>query len=190
MTQRVLVDANILYQKTTMDWMFLLRDENAGMFQLYATEDIIAEVVANMRKKKPRAPGHVTHRRAELIRMSLDEVLDNFSGKIPFTGRDCGDYHVHAAAVEGRANFILSHNEARDFTEDPDGEYYSVIAPDDFFMLVSESNPTCMMPIVRRQIEYWERKPECLQLDDALMRVGCPAFALRVREELQRIALL
>lgn len=80
MTQRVLVDANILYQKTAMDWVFLLRQKNQGMFQLFATEDILAEVVANMRKNRPMVAGCVTSRRAELIRKNLDEVLRDYPG--------------------------------------------------------------------------------------------------------------
>lgn len=183
------MDANILYQKTAMDWVFLLRLNNQGMFQLFATEDILAEVVANMRKNRPTVAGHVTSHRARLIRKNLDEVLDGYPGGMAFTGNDPGDYHVHAAAVHGRADFVLTHNDVRDFTGAPDRETYSVIAPDEFFMLVAESNPACVRPIVEMQLAYWQRRPEFVQLDDALMRVGCPAFASRVREELQRLAL-
>ncbi|MBE6474848.1 MULTISPECIES: putative toxin-antitoxin system toxin component, PIN family [Actinomyces] len=190
MTQRVLVDANVLFQKTTMDWLFLLRLHNQGMFQIYATEDILAEVIANMREKKPRMPGHVTRRRAELIRKSLDEVIPDYPGNVPFSGADPKDYHVHAAAVFGQADFLLTHNDSRDFTDNPDGESYSVIAPDEFFLLIANSAPNCMMPIVRKQMEYWMDRPGYRQLDDALMRSGCPGFAQCVREVLQQIALL
>lgn len=183
------MDANIFYQKTTMDWLFLLRIENQGMFQLYATEDILAEVVSNMRKKKPTMAGRVTSRRVNLIRENLDEVLRDYPGDMGFTGGDPGDYHVHAAAVGGRADFLLTHNNACDFTAEPEVGTYSVIAPDEFFMLVSGSNPACLMPIVEKQLYYYRDHPKFIQLDDALMKVGCPAFALRVREELQRLAL-
>lgn len=117
------------------------------------------------------------------------KCLGTILGGAAFTGNDLGDYHVHAAAVYGRADFVLTHNKVSDFTADPDGEPYSVIAPDEFFMLVAESNPACVMPIVRMQLAYWQARPEFMQLDDALMRIGCPAFASRVREELQRLAL-
>ncbi|RRD29306.1 PIN domain-containing protein [Actinomyces bowdenii] len=190
MTQRVLVDANVLFSKTTMDWLFLLRMHNAGMFSLYATEDIIAEVLANMRKKNPTAPGHLTSHRAELIRNTLDEVLRDFPSDIPFTGADPADYHVHAAATNGRADLLLTSNKPEDFTAHPDGEAYSIICPDEFFLLISESNPSCLMPIIEEQMDYWSSKQEHLQLDDALMGAQCPAFSLRVREELQKLAFL
>ncbi|VEG28358.1 PIN domain-containing protein [Actinomyces howellii] len=188
MTQRVLVDANVLFAKTTMDWLFLLRCDNPGMFQLCATEDILAEVLANMRKKHPTAPGHVTRHRADLMRTFLDEILDDYSGDLSFTGNDPDDYHVHAAAVTCRADLLLTQNDPADFTRNPDEEVYEIIAPDEFFCLVAQSNPMCLRPIVERQLEYWQKRPRYLQLDDALTTAGCPAFGLRFREELQRLA--
>ena len=58
--QRVFVDANVLYSKTLMDWLFLLKLHNPGMFQVHTTEDVCAEVLANMRSRHPQAPGHYT----------------------------------------------------------------------------------------------------------------------------------
>lgn len=48
MPQRVFVDANIFYRRTLLDWMYHLRQANEGMFQLHSTEDVFAEVLANM----------------------------------------------------------------------------------------------------------------------------------------------
>ncbi|MFJ4760446.1 hypothetical protein ACIP1V_06580 [Kocuria marina] len=108
MTQRVFVDANVLVSKTLMDWLFLLRLENPAMFQVHSTEDVFAEVIANMRKKCPTAPGHRTAQRAQLIRKNMDEVLQGFPSDLDFTGTDRHDYHVHAGAVFGGADIILT----------------------------------------------------------------------------------
>lgn len=189
MTQRVLVDANVLFSKTTMDWLILLRGQNTGMFSLYSTEDIMAEVINSMRRAKPRAEGHRTRHRAELIRRSLDEVLSDYPGNLPFSGSDEHDYHVHAAAVAGRAEFLLTANSPGDFTSDPDREQYTIITPDDFFLLVIDSNQECLVPVVSEQKEYWAKKPQGLQLDDALINSGCPDFAQRVRSTLQDLAI-
>jgi hypothetical protein len=78
MPQRVFVDANIFFSKTLLDWMFHLRQANEGMFQLHSTEDVFAEVLANMRKEQPEAPGHRTRHRLELIRACVDEVVQDF----------------------------------------------------------------------------------------------------------------
>ncbi|MCF2570752.1 PIN domain-containing protein [Brevibacterium sp. UCMA 11754] len=104
MTQRVFVDANVLFSKTQMDWLFLMRMANDGMFQLHTTEDVFAEVLANMRKGTPRAPGHITRRRLELMRGNIDEVMDSFPSDSLFSGIDENDYHVHAAALASKAD--------------------------------------------------------------------------------------
>ena len=91
-----------------MDWLFLLRLENPAMFQVHSTEDVFAEVIANMRKKCPTAPGHRTAQRAQLIRKNMDEVLQGFPSDLDFTGTDRHDYHVHAGAVFGGADIILT----------------------------------------------------------------------------------
>lgn len=190
MTQRVFVDANILYSKTLMDWLFLLRRDNPSMFQIHSTEDVFAEVVSNMRKKCPTAPGHTTARRAQLIRENMDEVLRDFPAGLSFTGRDPEDYHVHAGAVHGAADVVLTCNKAEDFSTNPDAEPYDILHPDDFFVLVADSNPACLVPIVEEQVKYWAAKASHIQLDQALVAAGCPRFAARVRKALAHIAQL
>ena len=78
------------------------------MFQVHSTEDVFAEVIANTRKKCPTAPGHRTAQRAQLIRKNMDEVLQGFPPDLDFTGTDRHDYHVHAGAVFGGADIILT----------------------------------------------------------------------------------
>ncbi|MDN3225961.1 PIN domain-containing protein [Kocuria rhizophila] len=188
MTQRVFVDANVLFSKTLMDWLFLLHLDNPTMFQLHSTEDVFAEVIANMRKKYPTAPGRKTARRAQLMRDNMDEVLVDFPSDLHFTGADPQDYHVHAGAVHGRADVVLTCNTPQDITMAPDTEPYDIVHPDDFFVLVADSHPACLIPIVRKQLSYWGARANHVQLDEALSRAGCPQFARRVRRTLSQIA--
>ncbi|MFD7843458.1 hypothetical protein ACFV4K_11060 [Nocardia sp. NPDC059764] len=52
--QRVLVDANILYSRTLRDWLSLLYLRGGhGMFQVFWTEDIMAETLYWLRKNNP-----------------------------------------------------------------------------------------------------------------------------------------
>ncbi|WP_094764312.1 PIN domain-containing protein [Luteococcus japonicus] len=194
MTQRVFVDANVLFSKTLMDWLFLLHQANGNMFQVHTTEDVLAETIANMRKRKPGAPGYATSRRLELIRDSLTEVIRDYPGqgdpKAPkFSGTDKDDYHVHAGACAGGANIILTCNAASDITTTPDEESHEVMQPDDFFCLVTKSNPSCLAPVVQYQLAYWTKRPSRLQLDDALRNSNCSAFADEVRKALCQIAI-
>ena len=66
--QIVFVDANILFSKTLMDWLFFLHEENPGMFQLISTQDVFSEVLYNMRRNNPRAPRIRISRRLELMK--------------------------------------------------------------------------------------------------------------------------
>lgn len=181
------MDANVFYSKTQMDWLFFLRIENEGMFQLHTTEDVFAEVASNMRKKHPRLNGYVVRRRVELMHKVVDEVLDTFPGDLRFTGNDEGDYHVHAAAIHCQADLVLTDNDPSDITTTD--EHYEIITPDDFFTLVTDSaDPKMLHPIITEQISYWSPRPDHHQLDEALCRANCPQFAKRVRTELQHLA--
>ncbi len=188
MTRRVLVDANVLVSRTTLDWLHFLRESNEGMFQLYLTPDIQAEAVHALRRRHPRRDGGAIWDRVEKITGVMDEVLSDFPGTLAFTGEDKHDYHVHAAAVTGRADLVLTDNSPADITTTPDDEHYDVISPDDFFILTTDSNPHCLLPIVKTQFRYWSQKPGHAQLDDALRRAGCPEFAQRVRWALVQLA--
>lgn len=188
MTQRVFVDANIFVSRTIMDWLFHLRNLNEGMFQLHATEDVFVEALHATRKRNPRAPGTLLTDRMAKIRACVDEVLPSFPGTLEFTGSDEGDYHVHAAAISSRATMILTQNSAEDITRTPDDEPYEIYCADDFFMLVIQSNPGCLLPCTEGQLAYWGRRGDG-QLDDRLVKAGCPQFADAVRHALRTLAM-
>ena len=188
MTQRVFVDANIFASRTIMDWLMHLRRQNEGMFQLHATEDVFVEALHATRKRNPRAPGNLLADRLTKIRACIDEVLPTFPGDLTFTGSDEGDYHVHAAAISSRADLILTQNDPTDITQTPDGEPYEVYTADDFFMLVIQSNPRCLITCTQDQFDYWSRRGNG-QLDDRLINADCQLFAAEVRRALQTIAL-
>lgn len=122
------------------------------------------------------------------MRLNIDEVIDEYPDSVPFTGSDPDDYHVHAAAVWSQTDILLTSNDPAHFTEDPDREPYEVCTPDEFFQLVARSNPSCLLPVTRKQKQYWDTKPHGRQLDDALTRSGCPQFASLVRKTLQQLA--
>ncbi|WP_315583249.1 PIN domain-containing protein [Actinomyces viscosus] len=189
-TQRVFVDANILFSKTLMDWLFLLRRDNSGMFQLISTHDVFSEVLYNMRKENPGAPGWLISRRYHIMKDNMDDIVEDFPSGLDFSGTDERDYHVHAAATSRGADFILTQNKLSDFTSDPDNEVYEIITPDDFYTLVADSNPSCLLPIVKEQLTYWRTKPNQRQLDDALLHAGCATFSGRINKVLRQLAML
>lgn len=123
------------------------------------------------------------------IQACMDEVITVFPGEARFTGIDEGDYHVHAGATASGADIILTFNNPIHITQTPDQELYEIITPDEFFMLITDSNRQCMLPVTRGQFEYWGSKPNSDPIDKALCKAGCPEFSQRVRENLRKIAL-
>lgn len=120
----------------------------------------------------------------------MDEVISEFPGGERFSGTDEGDYHVHAAATVSNADILLTQNNPADITQTPDQEPYEIFTPDEFFMLVTDSNPRCTLPVTRGQFEYWGTRPNSYPIDEALRLADCRQFAQRVREALREIALI
>lgn len=190
MTHRVFVDSNVLASRTLRDWIFLLRLQTPGMFQLHSTPDVIAEAIRAWRRLNPTADGGVGVALDARIRENLDEVLMDFRGDIPFAGSDPDDQHVHAAAVWTQADILLTANH-RDFG-DPDDLPYEIQTPDEFLVLVDNSSPTLVRAVVREQNDYWQNKRanghNVKPLDQALVDAGCPEFASRVLAHLRLLS--
>lgn len=122
------------------------------------------------------------------MRKIVDEVLDTYPSDVPFTGTDEHDYHVHAAATACQADLLLTDNDPQDITTSEE-VHYEIICPDDFFVLAANSAPPQMLhPIIKSQIEYWAKKPDHVQLDQALRNAGCPDFADIVLQTLQKMS--
>ena len=187
MSQRVFVDANIFVSRTIMDWLFHLRQRNEGMFQIHSTEDVFVEALHATRERHPRADGCLARERLAKIRACVDEVLPTFSGEEVFTGADKNDYHVHAGALASRADIILTDDDPAGITSTPDSEPYEIYSADDFFMLVTQSNPQALIDCTRSQYAYWSTRGDG-QLDERLIAAGCTLFAVQVREALRTIA--
>ena len=190
MTQRVLVDANVLASRILTDWLFHLRKCNRGMFSILWTRDIQAEAIRAMRKKHPEWSGSAIERRFKMMEALIDDTVVAPDGDYGFSGADSGDFHVHAAAVAGNVHYILTDNRPDDFTSHPDKEQYEIVNSDDFFNLVADSNQPGFIDAVAGQFEYYSR-PGVVKdpLHVALQRAGCPSFADRVKLALGQIAL-
>ncbi|WP_018297301.1 hypothetical protein [Corynebacterium lubricantis] len=188
MTQKVLVDANVLASRTVLDWLFHLKQQNKEMYSLLATDDILAETIRVSRRCNPKAPSSTITKRIEMVKAVMDDSELTFPGDLEFTGNDKHDYHVHAAASSNNVHMLLTFNDAKDFTKYPDDETYEVYHPDEFFDLVISSNPACLGPAVQNQFEYWGRRKNPKKIDQALKDAGCPEFVCTVKQELSELA--
>ncbi|MET8779645.1 PIN domain-containing protein [Nocardia sp. NPDC004654] len=110
---RVLVDANILYSRTLRDWLCLLYLRGgAGMFQVFWTEDIMAEALYHRRKKNPflseEQIGGI--RRKTVAALGEDSLITGYRIDATLAYPDAYDAHVHCAAIHGEIDIVLTAN--------------------------------------------------------------------------------
>ena len=189
---KVFVDANILYSRTLRDWLFILRQEAGNTFSLHTTEDVISEAFYHLRRDNTQWPGHMITQLRERLVASLDEVVGDYDPMIEYPFTDENDRHVHAAAVECRADFLLTADGGFQAPR-PDAELpYEVHTPDEFFLLVDDSNSDAVMRATDRQRAYWQKRADAgspaMSLTSALNKADCPKFANRVEAHLRTLS--
>lgn len=189
MLTRVLVDANVLFSRTSRDWLILL-ELNGGPFKVYWTEDILAETLYQLRRKHPTWAGaKITSIRDKIAQSLEGGRVDDFDvdGTSPL--KDPDDQHVHAAAIACGAHVVLTCDKGFLDVEEPDELPYEVYTPDDFFVLSDDSSPDVTRSVAGKQVSYFLRRYGSADVCAGLRAAGCPEFAERVRRHLQTIDL-
>lgn len=191
-SQRVLPDANVIFSSTARNWIFLLRNSALGQFyDVGYTVDILAEAVARLRDNYPDWTGGQITRLHDKIVENADFRIDDFSAVAPEALTDAGDRHVHAAAMDGDIDILVTDDKGfkrmRDAL-DLDALDYEVMTADEFFLLVDDSQPAIVLEAVRSQIDYYNRIGDSPQLASKLRGAGCPGFADRVERHLKTLS--
>lgn len=160
------------------------------MFQVHTNFDILIETVASFRRRNPEAIGRASQDLFDLLVRNVDEVLGDYPTGVAFDGTDPGDIHVHAAAIEGMADKLLTMN-TKHFPQSDDLPY-EVYHPDDFFILVGDSAPATVRAVTRKQNQYWQARrangDTVKGLGQALADAGCPKFAAQVNAHLRALS--
>ena len=189
MPSRVFVDSNVLSSRTLRDWLFLLRNDVPGMFELYSSLDVLAETVRVIRRQHPTAGGDLTASLADLLQANLNHVLTHYPPADAFGGADPGDQHVHAATTACDASYLITNNPT-DFG-DPDSLPYELYTADEFLCLIDDGAASHVLNVTRNQNQYWQKRraggQQTKPLDTALTDAGCPNFADRVRGHLRTL---
>lgn len=134
----------------------------------------LSETGATMNWRVPQSTGAQRDERMGQLRREMDEVLPRYPQDLPFSGKDAGDYHVHAVATALRAEILLSFNRRSDFTKKPAQESYRVVSPDDFFHEFGLAHPDALAQVVAGRVtEGDELDALVLQLKKA----RCPRLA-------------
>lgn len=185
----VLPDANVLFSRTLRDWICLLTVSEIGQpYQLRWTEDILAELLYRLRRKFPtHDEGAICGVRDRLVLVAPSGRIAGYSITADLRDVDRHDAHVHAAAVHGRVNYVITDDGAlQQFAADHDDELpYEVYTSDEFLMLVYESAPAIVEDTLVRQIRYHMRRNGVANPSKALLAAGAAEFSVVVRELLQ-----
>lgn len=182
MVTSVFVDADALFSRTLRDWLFLIRNQTAGgMYAVGSSEDVLSEVIARFRDRKPSASGaQIANLRQRLVD-NLDEVVDDYEVNTWMLEGDEGDAHVRAACIGGAFDVLLTCDKIllADGETHPNVSY-EPMHPDAFFVLADDSGPEHVRAVVRQQLDYFIGKHGEADLPAALRSAGCPQFAERV----------
>ena len=189
MGERVFVDANILFSRTLRDWLFLLKLRSGGrMFTLGSTEDVLAEAIARLRDKRPDLPGRAISLLRAKLTDNLDELVDDFVIEPWMKQGDLGDAHVRAAAqARGFTMLLTADGGLLAEREEDSPALYETISPDEFFVLIDDSDPGLVRAVTRTQYDYFMKNRGEADLTQALRNAGCPSFAERVNGHLHAL---
>lgn len=186
MTLLVFVDSNVLYARTTRDWLLMLRAASKGeLFRLQTSLDVLHEVGARLRDDHPeKAYGFIgtLHKR---VAECVDEMVEDYpGGRVPWIADD-GDWHVHHAAVHGRADILLSNDRGFASEETP----YEALTCDEFFCDINRADPRSVREVLDRQLSFWAKRGASRDPADILRLAGCAEFSEAIRAHLRRKAL-
>lgn len=183
------MDANVLFSRTLRDWLSLLYLNNDTLFSVFWTEDILAETIYRTRRKHPDWSGRLITQIHDRIRGTFEGGrVDDFASDGSYKGNDPNDQHVHDAAIACRTHILLTSDGGFDGPSVAlDDLPYEVYEPDDFFVLVDDSAPEVVSAATAEQLNYWFNRSGDVDLPLYLRKAGCPLFADRVRDHLQRL---
>lgn len=190
LTTRVLPDANILYSRTLRDWLALgsLYGPD-GWYQVHWTEDILAELLYHLRKNNPQASDRqIGGVRDKIVQAFSGGRIEGYSIGTGIEYPDIYDAHVHAAAVHGGVNFVVTLDKGfEEFGEVLDALPYEIHSADSFYCLLDDSSPKSIRAITKLQLEYWSRRQagRPFNLCTNLEKAGAPEFADRIRAHLR-----
>ncbi|MCB9761265.1 MAG: PIN domain-containing protein [Alphaproteobacteria bacterium] len=173
---RVVLDANVLFPFTVRDT--LLRAAAMGMFQVYWSEEILAEATRNLLRTGRMNDAQAAHLMAAIRNAFPEAIVQDYQALISSMPNDEKDRHVAAVAVKAGAQVIVTSN-LKDFRSLPDG--IEALSPDAFLLDLLDLAPDNMLELLERQANALRRPP--VTLSELLTGLGktVPRFEQQVR---------
>lgn len=184
MITRVLPDANVLFPRTIRDWLLMLANAaGQGAYTVAYTEDILSETIYSLRRKHSHLTGSQITRVRDSIAGAMSERIDDYGNGADAPVDDLFDRHVHAAAVAGRIDAVVTSDKGflNLADEAKDQLPYEIYCPDEFFLLVDDSMPHFVREVLEEMLQHHRKLEKPLNFDEVLIQSSCPLFAERVR---------
>ena len=155
----VVYDACVLFPAPLRD--FLLRLAQEGLVQAKWSAHILDECFDSIRRQRPDLSPERLLRTRNLMEQAARDCLVSGYEKLVETLElpDPGDRHVLAAAIQARAQIILTWNQ-KDFPNAVLAEYgVKALDPDQFVLGLAELNPQPLYEVLRKQAEGLRKPP-------------------------------
>ena len=159
-TFTALYDACVLYPAPLRD--LLLELAQTGLFRARWTDEIHREWIENLLENEPRRERAKLERTRDLMNAAvLDCLVSGYEALIPaLVLPDPDDRHVLAAAIQGRADVIVTYN-LRHFPEDVLGGYgIAAQHPDEFVSDLIGRDAGSVYASVKRQRARLKNPPK------------------------------
>lgn len=184
----------VLYSRTLRDWIVLLAlRKGPPLFDLRWSEDIMTETLFHLRKKHPfwdeTQIGGLRRRMDKLF--GHDAQISGYRVDAELNYTDPHDAHVHAAAVHGRVQYVVSNDKKfGEFTAAHDEKLeYELYTADDFLVLIDDNSAPTVRSVLTEQIDYYRTREGSFNLVKLLQSAGAASFADRISGHLQSPAI-
>lgn len=177
---KVVLDANVLWSASVRDT--LLTAAEKGVYQPTWSAAILAELTSGLKKKRPDLDPHRIDRTIQIMRSAFpDALVEGYEFLIPKMQNHVDDRHVLAAAVQAKAERIVTWNLAHFPRQSCQPYDILVNSPDDFLMgLLMSDRHGFMQVLAMQSASLSSPKRSVEQVIDTLHK-SVPRFAEAAR---------
>lgn len=180
-----ILDANVLYPFFQRDLLLSLGYEE--LFIPKWSEDIENEWVQNLKANQPDISSNIDRTVALMDKAFPDAKVYGYEKHITKLNLpDENDRHVLAAAIECKADVIVTYNLSDFPVERMLPHQISVLLPDQFVSLISDSNPVLLRNALEAMVKARKFPPVTLNtLVDMIAERGMKTSASKIRQLLE-----
>ena len=155
----VFLDANVLFSRTLRDWISLLAlESDRTAYDLRFSEDVLAEWIYRIRRKKPEYGDQVIDgRRRELVEAFPGAMVIGYNPGSVLEMLDPNDQHVLAAVIHGEVDMLVADDRRAGFSAAAEQHGFDFYLADDFLMWVANNHGALVMPVLERQLKHYNK---------------------------------